>query len=164
MNTPDPVGAVAAPAAPTDERREAVRGLELAFSEVLSEFRKVYIQAAASVSPGMLPATYKVLSLIQQCQSITVSGLADRLTADKGQVSRSVSELEDLGLVQRTADPADGRIKVITVTPEAVERLARAREPYEGLLGEALGDWPLESVYRLTDLLKALAEGTAPRA
>ncbi len=38
-------------------------------------------------------------------------------------MSRSVAELEDLGLVERTADAADGRIKLITVTAEAKSRL-----------------------------------------
>src|SRR5689334_16150185 len=91
-------------------RREAVRGLEGAFGELMGEFRRVYAQAAESVSPGMLPGTFKVLSSIQRAGSISVSGLAERLTADKGQVSRSVTELEDLGLVERTTDAMDGRI------------------------------------------------------
>ena len=146
------------------DRREAVRGLEGAFGEVMGEFRRVYAQAAESVSPGMLPGTFKVLSTIQRAGSISVSGLAERLTADKGQVSRSVSELEDLGLVVRTADVADGRIKLITVTDEGLARIERARQPYEGRLSEVLADWPIDQIENLTALLHALAVGETPRA
>jgi DNA-binding MarR family transcriptional regulator len=162
MTIPDPVGAAPASAAPTDARQQAVRGLEGAFGELMGEFRRVYAQAAECVSPGMLPGTFKVLSMIQRAGSITVSGIAERTAADKGQVSRAVSELEDLGLVARTADPDDGRIKLITVTEEAQRRLEKARLPYEGRLTDVLADWPLESIERLTGLLHALARGETP--
>jgi DNA-binding MarR family transcriptional regulator len=165
MTTPHSVDAAAAPAASTgepDPRHAAVRGLEGAFSELMTEFRRVYAQSAEAVSPGMLPGTFKVLSLIQRCGSTTVSGLAERLTADKGQVSRSVSELEDLGLVERTADAADGRIKLIAVTAEGQSRLEKARLPYEGRLHDVLKEWPIESIERLTGLLHALATGETP--
>lgn len=143
-------------------RQEAVRGLEGAFGELMGEFRRVYAVAAESVSPGMLPATFKVLAVIQRAGSITASGLAERMTADKGQVSRSVSELESLGLVERTPDAADGRIKLISVTAEGQVRLERARRPHEDRLHAVLEDWPLESVQRLTGLLHALATGERP--
>jgi DNA-binding MarR family transcriptional regulator len=106
---------------------DAARGLEAAFDELMGEFRRVYAQFAESVSPGTLPGTYKVLSMIQRIGSVTVSGLAERTTADKGQVSRAVSELEDLGLVARTADPDDGRIKLITLTAEGSRHGCRMR-------------------------------------
>ena len=144
-------------------RREAVRGLESAFGELMGEFRRVYAQAAESVSPGMLPGTFKVLSSIQRAGSISVSGLAERLTADKGQVSRSVTELEDLGLVERTADAADGRNKLITVTEEGAARLEQARLPYEGRLSEVLADWPVDTIEKLTELLHALTAGEVPK-
>lgn len=147
-----------------DARREAVRGLEGAFGELMGEFRRIYAQAAESVSPGMLPGTFKVLSTIQRMGPVSVSGLAERLTADKGQVSRSVTELGALGLVERTTDAADGRIKLIALTAEGVARLDGARLPYEGRLHEVLADWPLESIEKFTELLHALAVGATPPA
>ena len=144
-------------------RREAVRGLESAFGELMGEFRRVYAQAAEVASPGMLPGTFKVLSSIQRAGSISVSGLAERLTTDKGQVSRSVTELEDLGLVERTTDAADGRIKLITVTELGLARLELARQPTEGRLSEVLADWPVDTIEKLTELLHALTAGEVPQ-
>ncbi|PZQ89124.1 MAG: MarR family transcriptional regulator [Leifsonia xyli] len=162
MTSPDPVAAAPASAAATDARQDAVRGLEGAFGELMGEFRRIYVQAAESVSPGMLPGTFKVLSTIQRAGSITASGIAERLVADKGQVSRSVSELEDLGLVERTADASDGRIKLIALTAEGAARIANARLPYEGRLNEVLKDWPLDAIDQLATLLHALASGETP--
>ena len=53
---------------------------------------------------------------------------------DKGQLSRTVRELEHLGLVQRAADPEDGRSSLLSPTAEGLERLADARRPYESSL------------------------------
>jgi DNA-binding MarR family transcriptional regulator len=162
MTSPDPVGAAPASAAPTDPRQVAVRDLEGAFSELMTEFRRVHAQAAESVSPGMLPGTFKVMTMIQKTGSSTVSGIAERMTADKGHISRAVSELEDLGLVERAVDAHDGRIKLISLTEEGRRRLTDARAPYVGRLASVLGDWPLESIDQLTGLLQALARGETP--
>ena len=162
MTTLDPVGAAHTAPAPTDPRELAVRELEGAFSELMTEFRRVHAQAAEAVSPGMLPGTFKVLTVIQHAGSATVSGIAERMTADKGHVSRAVTELEDLGLVERTADAHDGRIKLIALTAEGQRRLSDARLPYVGRLSAVMDGWPLDSIGQLTELLQALARGETP--
>lgn len=147
---------------PAAAHEQAVRGLEGAFGELMGEFRRLYAQAAESVSPGMLPGTFKVLALIHRVGSVTVSGIAERMVADKGQVSRAVTELEELGLVARTPDPADGRIRLIALTAQGERRLAEARAPYERRLGKVLAEWPVESIEQLTTLLQALTHGRSP--
>lgn len=145
-------------------RRDAVRRLEGAFSTLIGEFRRVYAGMAATASPGMLPGTFKVLSVIERRGPVTASWLAEHLAADKGQVSRHISELEALGFVTRTPDPDDGRIRLIAVTEEGATRLTAAREPYEERLHEVLAGWPIESIDRLVELLGALASGDAPES
>jgi len=162
MTAADLGGAGAASDASTDPRRAAVRELEGAFSELMSEFRRVQAQAAEVVSPGMLPGTFKVMTMIKKTGSSTVSGIAERMTADKGYVSRAVTELEELGLVARTADAHDGRIKLISLTDAGERRLSEARAPYVGRLATVLGDWPLDSIAQLTGLLQALTRGEVP--
>lgn len=145
-----------------DTRRRAVRDLEEAFAHLMGEFRRVYAQAAATASPGMLPATFKTLTWIDRLGPINQSCLAEKVPADKGLVSRQVSELETLGMVARTPDPEDGRARLIETTPFGKERLTAAREPYKTMLVSALGDWPLASIDRLTVLVHALADGAVP--
>ena len=157
--------AAPAPDEPADPvRQAAVRGLEGAFAELASEFRRYYAALAEAASPGMLPGTFKILSVISRGGPVTASTLAERLVADKGMISRQVGELEELGLIQRTPDPHDGRVRVISVTPLGAERIETARGPLEGRLFSALSDWPLESIEKLTELLHALASGEVPEA
>ncbi len=146
----------------SDDRREAVQALESSFSELMTVFRRYVSEAAERVSPGMLPATFKALSVVSRFGPLTLSALAERLTADKGFLSRAISELEDLGLVTRTPDPHDGRSRLISVTEVGHRRLADARAPHESRLYEAMADWSIGDIQHLSALLHALAVGRVP--
>jgi DNA-binding MarR family transcriptional regulator len=143
-------------------RTDAVRALEAEFGELINRFRRIILENANRVSPGMLPGAYKVFTTIVRREGITLSALAETLMSDKGQISRTVRELEQLGLVQRTPDPADGRSSLLSPTPEGLERLAAARAPQEGILVDALEEWPLADIHNLTRLLHALTTGATP--
>lgn len=143
-------------------RTEAVRALEAEFGELINQFRRIITENANRVSPGMLPGAYKVFTTIVRREGITLSALADALAADKGQISRTVRELEQLGLVQRTPDPDDGRSSLLSPTALGNERLAEARKPQESLLLTALDAWPVDDIHNLTRLLHALTTGEAP--
>lgn len=155
--------ALSADPAPTAERLEALAALEGSFEALMRQWRRSYSEAAGCVSPGMLPSTYKVLTMIARTGAATVSTLAEHLDADKGFVSRTVSELEDLSLVTRVPDPNDGRVRLISLTELGSARLHHARAPYQHLLAEELDSWPVATISQLTSLLTALASGETPR-
>jgi DNA-binding MarR family transcriptional regulator len=145
-----------------EARTEAVRALEAEFGELINRFRRIITENANRVSPGMLPGAYKVFTTIVRRESITLSALAESLIADKGQISRTVRELEQLGLIQRTPDPDDGRSSLLSPTAQGLERLTAARAPQENALVDALEEWPLDDIHNLTRLLHALTAGEAP--
>lgn len=141
----------------------AVQRLEGAFAELMTVFRRYYADAAETASPGLPPSSFKLLASINRAGSITLSQLAEHVGSDKGLASRQVSELEQLGFVERTTDPDDRRIRLITVTDLGRSRLAAAREPYHREMTRILSDWPIESIDSLASLLQALAAGERPR-
>lgn len=143
-------------------RTDAVRALEAEFGELISRMRRVLADNAQRVSPGMLPGAYKVFTTIVRRESVTLSALAESLMADKGQISRTVRELEDLGLIRRTPDPEDGRSSLLSPTPEGLERLAAARAPQESVLLNTLEEWSVDEIRDLTRLLHALTAGESP--
>ncbi|MEV8250386.1 MarR family transcriptional regulator [Microbacterium sp. NPDC076768] len=146
----------------SEARAEAVRALEAEFGELISHFRRVITENANRVSPGLLPGAYKIFTTIARCEQVTVSTLSERMVMDKGQVSRMVRELEDLSLVERSADPSDGRSFLLQLTELGTERLAVARLPQEGMLLRTLSDWSLSDIDNLTRLLHALGSGVKP--
>jgi DNA-binding MarR family transcriptional regulator len=145
-----------------EARTEAVRALEAEFGELINRFRRVISENASRVSPGMLPGAYKVFTTIVRRESITLSALAESLMADKGQISRTVRELEQLGLIRRTPDPDDGRSSLLSPTAEGLTRLAEARAPQERSLVAALEEWDLDDIRNLSRLLHALTAGVTP--
>lgn len=131
-------------------------------ADIMMGVRQYYARAAETTSPGMLPGTFKVLTTVARVGPITLSDLAERLAADRGMVSRQVSELDNLGFAERASDPSDGRVRLIGITALGRERLQAARGPHESRLGHILQDWPIDSIDRLSQLLGALAAGETP--
>lgn len=144
-------------------RTDAVRALEAEFGELINRMRRILTENADRVSPGMLPGAYKVFTTIARRGSVSQSTLADVLIVDKGQLSRTVRELEQLGLIQRAPDPEDGRASILSPTEHGLERLAAARAPQEDSLVTALEGWPIDEIHSLTQLLHALQTGITPR-
>lgn len=143
-------------------RTRAVRALEAEFGELLVRIRRIISENANRVSPGMLPAAYKVFTTIVRQEAVTQSALGEMLLADKGQISRTVRELEQLGLVARASDPDDGRSSILSPTAFGLERLAAAREPQEQSLLRSVEGWPLADLENLTRLIHALSTGETP--
>lgn len=163
MTHPTPA-TTAAPGAEAAEgvRADAVRALEAEFGELVTQFRRVITENAQRVSPGMLPGAYKVFTTIARRESVTQTALAEHLQVDKGQLSRTVRDLEALGLIERHPDPHDGRSSLLSPTAAGLARLEAARAPHENLLHESLADWPVDDIRNLTRLLHALSSGVRP--
>jgi DNA-binding MarR family transcriptional regulator len=60
------------------------------------------------------------------------SDIADDLGYERSQSSKHLARLESRGMIAREPDPADGRRHRVTLTPQALERIAR----FEAALGE----------------------------
>ena len=67
-----------------------------------------------------------------------------------------MAHLVDLGLVDRAADPVDGRAQVLTPSAEGSARLARIREVRRARWEDDLSDWPATDVATLGELLHRL--------
>jgi DNA-binding MarR family transcriptional regulator len=145
-----------------EARTLAVRALEGEIAELINQYRRVLTASAERLSPGMLPGAYKVFTTIVRKESVTVSALAESMLMDKGQLSRTVRELEHLGLVHRTPDPEDGRSSILSPTEDGLARLAAARHPDQKSLLTTLEEWPIDEIGNLTRLLHALSTGTTP--
>jgi DNA-binding MarR family transcriptional regulator len=76
-------------------------------------------------------------------------------------VTRQVRELEDAGLVQVAADPADGRSCLVTLTPVGAGELQRLTQAGLDRFGLFVADWQPSDVRMLTALLDKLRSSIA---
>ncbi|WP_026529616.1 MarR family winged helix-turn-helix transcriptional regulator [Haematomicrobium sanguinis] len=141
------------------KRETAVRGLEIAFASLGAAYRRFFAAAAETVSPGLVPGALKALMVINRVGPTQLSTLVPLLHSDKGMVSRQVSELERLGLVERQGDPDDARVRLIQISELGAERLEQARRPHLDRLHRILADWPIEDIDKLAGLLNEVSEG-----
>src|SRR5437763_16504583 len=102
--------------------------LEREIGLLLRRSRAMSARLAGQLHPDLDGAAYGLLALLQDSGPLRASDLVARLGLDKSTVSRQVATLVDLGLVDRTADPADGRAHVLTPSPEGSTRLAGVRD------------------------------------
>lgn len=108
-------------------------------------------RAAAGVTLDRAP--YVALVRIDERAPVRLSELAEVLDLDVSTASRHVAKLEQLGLVSRENDPADGRACLLAPTPEGLEVLVRVRDARRRRLAEWVGHWEHRDVASLADLL-----------
>lgn len=82
--------------------------------------------------------------------------LASAAGMDLGAVSRQVRLLETAGAVQRSNDPADGRVSLLELTSQGRQMAESLRAAGVGHLVATLDGWPDNEVRTLTELLGRL--------
>ena len=138
------------------EVREAFAHLEREIGLLLRRSRAIQTRLAGELHPELDGASYGLLALLQDAGPLRAADLVGRLGLDKSTVSRQVSSLVALGLVDRAADPEDGRAQVLTPSAEGAARLARIRTARRERWERDLSDWPETDVATLGELLGRL--------
>ena len=141
---------------PDPEVHEAFVRLEREIALLLRRSRAISARLAGELHPDLDGAAYGLLALLQDTGPLRASDLVAVLGLDKSTVSRQVANLVDLGLVDRAADPEDGRAQVLTPSAEGSTRLTRIREARRARWESDLADWPADDVVRLGELLRRL--------
>lgn len=100
------------------------------------------------------PATFHVLVHLARSDGPQRAGdVAEALCADPSTVSRRVAALVRQGLIERRADPADGRASLLAVTDAGHAALEHSRRRKAEIVADALAAWPIEKRKALVSLL-----------
>src|ERR1700735_1509199 len=109
---------------------------------------------AARQSAGA--STLSLLQTVASRDAIRPSEIADLQHVHPSLVTRQVRDLEDDGYVRVTADPADGRSCLVTLTPAGADEMARLRQVGVDRFATFVSDWEPEEVRTLTAPLEKL--------
>jgi len=110
--------------------------------------------AGISLEAGLLPLFVR----IGVQGPIGVVEVAELLGRDHSTVSRQVGKLEAQGLVVRRPSPADGRVRLLEVTPAGRATLDAIDEARRRLMSAALAHWSAKDRRDLERLLTRLAD------
>jgi DNA-binding MarR family transcriptional regulator len=106
-------------------------------------FRRYAKAAAAALDdvPGG-PRGYQVLATAHAEGPRRQLDLAAQLGVDRTVMTYLLDDLEKAGLVQRNADPADRRARLVSVTPAGIELVNRVQDGLQAAEAEVLGSLP----------------------
>jgi DNA-binding MarR family transcriptional regulator len=128
------------PTRPT-QRQQSLRRIESEVGVLIRRVRRVIGERARAVHPELAAATYLLLAHVAETGPLRASALVDDMGLDKGAVSRQVTHLVELGLLERSQDPDDGRATLLAASDDARERLATVGRQRSERFGQRLSDW-----------------------
>jgi DNA-binding MarR family transcriptional regulator len=106
-----------------------------------------------------------MLATIERHGPLTPSELAQRERVQRPTVTRMLARLEEDGIVERAADPADGRSFLVSLTPAGLEKLHEVRSRKDAYLAQRLrklDDEERAALERAAAILERLLEGDRP--
>ncbi|MGW3499134.1 MarR family winged helix-turn-helix transcriptional regulator [Streptomyces globisporus] len=113
-------------------------------------------EMAREVHPELEPAAYGLLVRLEAAGRQRATELAAYFGVGKATMSRQLHSLENLGLVAREPDPADGRAWLVHLTDDGLARFRSVRDARRGRYVRNLADWDRAEVAELARLLHQL--------
>ena len=137
---------------PTHERNRASALTEQV--QLLTRSIHLLRSHVAAADAQSLPwSTYMLLFHLITGGPRRAGALAELACIDPSTASRQIDTLVRLGLVERQADPNDGRATVLVATQAGRDVKERMHRNRDTLMAELVADWPDEDVENLTRLL-----------
>jgi DNA-binding MarR family transcriptional regulator len=140
---------------------ESIRELHGALIRIVSVMNRPEVDENMIQEAGISldRALFPLLVAIERFGPIGMVDLAGRVGRDHSTVSRQVAKLESLGLADRRAGAADGRVREVVVTPKG-KTMTDAVDAARDRLGRALfAHWEHQEIDQLVRLLRKFADG-----
>jgi DNA-binding MarR family transcriptional regulator len=133
--------------------------LERELTVLLRRARASQGEMAREVHPDLESSAYGLLVRLDEGGRQRATELAAYIGVGKATMSRQLRALEELGLIAREPDPADGRAWLVALTQEGHDRVSRVREARRARYARRLADWDPREVVELARLLHQLNRG-----
>ncbi|MBW0118051.1 MarR family winged helix-turn-helix transcriptional regulator [Pseudonocardia abyssalis] len=144
------------------EHDRQVERLENEVSMLLRRSRSVLRTLATRLHPGVDAGSYAVLLAIARMAPVRLVDLAEEFGLDKSTMSRQVSALLELGLVERRPDPSDGRAFLLELGDEGRARLDEVSRARHEEWRSRLETWSTQDIATLADGLTRLSTTLNP--
>ncbi len=123
------------------------------FVALMRSFQRARARMLAAAAHDVEWSAHVLLKCVATEGPMRASAAAEALQSDPSTVSRQVAALVKDGLLERRADPIDGRASLLVVTPQADEVLAEHDNIRMRHFARMLADWPERDLRRFAVLL-----------
>ena len=131
---------------------QVLRRFRVVFNTVRGHFQQVEKQA------GVGGAQVWALSVVRDQPGIGMGGLAKSMDIHQSTASNLVKALQKKDMLSMTKAVVDRRHVELTILPAGLAVLAKVTGPFEGVLPEALGQLPPETLARMDRDLNELIQ------
>ncbi|GAA1613294.1 hypothetical protein GCM10009789_79420 [Kribbella sancticallisti] len=144
-----------------EQTSRLIAEVEQELSTLFRRSRSAQMQLARRVHQEMDAAGYALISQIDLGTAagrpgVRASEVAQALGLDKSTVSRGLTQLETLGLIERVGDPDDGRARLLRMTTIGAERFGAMRAQRQTEFRAILDRWDSPDLADLARLLARL--------
>ena len=143
--------AVADTASPTVEVADTV-------VELMRSFHRAKTRYLAMAEHDVEWSAQVILRQVANNGPMRASAIADYLHSDPSTVSRQVATMVKDGLLERRADPEDGRASILALTPKADAVIAEHEHLRRTHFAEMLSNWTERDLSRFATLLRRFTE------
>ncbi|WP_235840021.1 MarR family winged helix-turn-helix transcriptional regulator [Derxia lacustris] len=105
---------------------------------------------------GFATGQIPVLVALKHQKALSQAELARIARVEQPSMAQLLARMERDGLVERVADPADKRSRLISLTADAARRMPKAKAIMDKRTGEALEGFSAEETAQLMTLLERL--------
>lgn len=102
------------------------------------------------------PAGGILLLTLAENEPARLQDMVRHMARDKAQITRQIQTLESKGLVQRQGLEEDGRVSILSLTPEGHQAVADIQRAVAGVLSEILSPLTESDRLKLKDILGQL--------
>ncbi|MCX4905485.1 MarR family winged helix-turn-helix transcriptional regulator [Streptomyces sp. NBC_00878] len=150
-----------APASGVDQggANQEFLALERELTVLLRRARANSGEMVREVHPDLESSAYGLLVRLEELGRQRATELAAYIGVGKATMSRQLRALEEMGVVAREPDPADGRAWLVHLTEEGRARFRAVREARRARYVRELASWDREEVAELARLLHRLNRG-----
>jgi DNA-binding MarR family transcriptional regulator len=144
---------------PVDDGAESFEEAEALLNQLMRFIRLVKRASArySSHAPdGIEQAAYILLAVLATEGPQRTTALAEAVHSDTSTVSRQVGALVRHGLVERQADPADGRACLLAATAKGQECFDKERRARTAQVAGTLAQWSREDLRAMVELFDRL--------
>ena len=136
--------------------------LPFEIAETAHALRKAFDRRAAGM--GVTRAQWKVLFRLERQPNLRQIELADMLDVEPITLSRIIDRLEEAGLVERVADPADRRAWRLHVTAKAKPLVQKLRAVADEMIAEAFAGTDPKDIQITRQVLARVRENASRSA
>lgn len=136
-----------------DDRSVATDQLCQTFMRMFGSMKRGLTRVDIPRPSGVEFAAYVLLAHLVTEGPMRTTALAEAVHADTSTVSRQTAALVRHGLLERRADPVDGRASLLAATLAGEDAFDSYRKRNNGIIADVVRDWPVTRIYQLVTLL-----------